>query len=250
MRNSVNKLLKNFVARLGLEATRSEYSFRSRRNTLIRVLEIDLVIDVGANEGQWASDVRSGNSDIPIVSFEPLTKAFSSLASAKGRDDKWSLVQAAAGAETGTLGIHVAANSVSSSFLPMLELHRNEAPGSETRSIEQVRVTTVDTEIGSAGTRIYLKADTQGYEFEVLKGSVKTLNRACAVELELSLVPLYAGSPSIWDAIRSMEIAGFTLCLLEPSFTATTHPQTLQLDAVFVRTSEMLSKHWPLPTPA
>ncbi len=60
----------------------------ARRRLLLR--EIAVVLDVGANEGQYGSWVRSVLS-FPgrIISFEPSNRTFNTLACAASGDTKW-----------------------------------------------------------------------------------------------------------------------------------------------------------------
>jgi hypothetical protein len=85
------------------------------------------------------------------------------------------------------------------------------------------------------GDRAFLKVDVQGYELEVLRGAEETLGQADAVEVELSLVPLYEGAPTAEEVTAHLEALGFTRRAQEPAWR---HPQTgevLQVDALFER---------------
>src|SRR2546423_8564507 len=64
--------------------------FLQRRLTLMKKSGIDLVIDVGANQGQFARTMRDQLSYRGrIVSFEPLTNAFAALRRAAAGDPSW-----------------------------------------------------------------------------------------------------------------------------------------------------------------
>ena len=90
----------------------------------------------------------------------------------------------------------MAANSISSSVLPMLQSHVDAAAGSQTIGTEVVAVIRLDDVTAGylrGAKAVLLKVDTQGFEWDVLDGAVETLGKVAAVQLELSLLPLYGG---------------------------------------------------------
>ena len=92
---------------------------------------VDLVFDVGANVGQFGSEIRTMGCAGRIVSFEPLSAAHARLSAAAKRDPAWSVhPRCAIGDHDGTVEINIAGNSVSSSILPMTEAHWSAAAGS------------------------------------------------------------------------------------------------------------------------
>lgn len=70
----------------------------ARRFALMEHLGIDLVLDVGANTGQYASSLRKAGYRAQIVSFEPLHRAYSRLARSAECDRRWRAVRLALGA--------------------------------------------------------------------------------------------------------------------------------------------------------
>ncbi len=80
-----------------------------------------------------------------------------------------------------------------------------------------------------------IKIDTQGYELEVLAGATGLLPQTMALQLELSLVPLYEGAPAFVDAVHYMESRGFELFSVAPGFKDRRSGRLLQMDGVFLR---------------
>jgi hypothetical protein len=68
---------------------------------------VHLVIDVGANSGQYASGLRAAGYAGRIVSFEPLSEPHGRLAAASSRDADWDCRQLALGRRPGTRTINV-----------------------------------------------------------------------------------------------------------------------------------------------
>lgn len=75
--------------------------------SLVRILDhhgIDVVLDVGANVGQYAARLRQGGWSGRIVSFEPLPDAHATLEAAAAPDALWEVApRMALGASTGTV---------------------------------------------------------------------------------------------------------------------------------------------------
>jgi hypothetical protein len=144
----------------------------------------------------------------------------------------------AMGDHAGEATLHVAGNSASSSMLEMLPAHLEAAPESRYVGDVQVRMSTLDDEIERhirADERLFVKVDAQGYEAYILAGATRSLDRIQGLQLELSLVPLYAGAPTLASLVREIEGHGFTLMSVEPGFIDVRSGQLLQVDGVFFR---------------
>ncbi len=216
-------------------------SFMSEnRNRLFRHYAIDLLLDVGANVGQYAIDMRKSGYGGRIVSFEPLTAAFKQLEAVAKGDDRWQLRNAAVGAECGTSTINIAGNSCSSSLLQMLPRHVNAAPESAYTGSESVTVETIDSVFdglkGSA-SHIFLKIDTQGFEYQVLQGARESLRNIIGIQAEGSLVPLYQGEMLFEPLVAHMSRVGYKLKFMEPGFCDPATGEMLQVDGLFFRQS-------------
>jgi FkbM family methyltransferase len=209
---------------------------------LLGHLEIDLVIDVGANDGGYAGALRRLGYGGQIVSFEPLSEPFARLRAAAEGDTRWEVVRSAVGDDEGEIVIHVAGNDgASSSALPMLETHLNAAPGAAYVTDETVPLHRLDGLLADRveGRRCFLKMDVQGFEHAVLDGATGLLSggRVLGVQAEMSLVPLYEGSMLWRETVDRMSGSGYELASLIPGFTDPTSGRLLQADGVFVRSS-------------
>lgn len=200
---------------------------------------VDLILDVGANAGQFSLELRSLGFRGHIVSFEPLSAAHASLERTAKSDNNWEVHRrCAVGDHDGEVEINVAGNSVSSSILPMLESHSSAAQGSAYIGVERVPLVRLDTVAPaylSDKRTAFLKIDTQGFEWHVIEGAMQVLPTFRGILCELSLVPLYEGQHLWMDVIDRLQSAGFTLWSLQPGFTDPRDGRTLQLDAIFFR---------------
>jgi FkbM family methyltransferase len=208
----------------------------ARLMQLMRTYETGLVLDVGANCGQYALDLRANGYGGRIVSFEPLESAFGELSRYAANDPDWETMRVALGAASGKNIINVAGNSTSSSLLGMLPAHEDAAPASKYVGAQEIEVVTLDQVLPRFGAwkgTIWLKIDTQGYEAEVLKGALGSLGRIGSIQLEMSLVPLYDGSETFEVMLKWMMERGFRLVGLQPGFTDPQTGRLLQVDGIF-----------------
>jgi FkbM family methyltransferase len=237
------KIIKGVCRRLGLEVHRynANASPTAQIVSALKNFGIDFVFDIGANRGQFASELRNGGYSGEIVSFEPLSAAHAALQIASKNDAKWCVYpRCALGDRNGEIEINVAGNSVSSSILPMLESHEKAAPLSVYQGTEIVNIKTLDAvaaEYSSIGRTSFLKIDTQGFEWQVLNGARDTLPNIRGVLLELTLSPLYEGQHLWRETIDRLESEGFLLWALQPGFTDPVDGRTLQADGIFFRQS-------------
>jgi FkbM family methyltransferase len=210
----------------------------ARRAKLMRSLDADVLLDVGANAGQYGIETRRGGFEGRIVSFEPLPDAYAELQRNCAEDAGWECRNYALGSEDGKSSINVAGNSYSSSLLPMADRHRDSAPESAYVGEVEIEVRTLDSiweELVPGGETAFLKLDVQGFEAEVLKGAAGSLDKVVGVQSELSLVPLYEGAPLYREIVDHLEGLGFRLAGLEPGFEDPDTGEMLQADGVFVR---------------
>ena len=77
---------------------------------------VSTLLDVGANTGYWAKEVRDSGFTGRIVSFEPQSKAYQQLQQMARDDNNWEVFHYALGDEDNNEQINISENSVSSSF--------------------------------------------------------------------------------------------------------------------------------------
>ena len=207
----------------------------------LRSRSFDLVLDVGANAGQFGRKLRDNGYTGRIVSFEPLQEPRTRLLAEAARDGKWEVAERAAiGDRDGEIEIHVSANSYSSSVLEVLDTHLRTAPESRYVGSERMPLRRLDAIAGGylrPESVTVLKIDTQGFEDKVLDGAAGILPRIAGIQLELSVVPLYAGQallPEMLDHLRNLD---FTMWGAWPALVEPDSGRLLQLDAIFFRST-------------
>jgi len=222
--------MKSWVRSLGFDVKRYDPTLRSpdeQRAWLLETRRVEIVIDVGANEGQWTRNLRRRGFSGRVVCFEPLSDAFEVLTErekhrvALGSQDEYGVV------------LHVAGNSQSSSLLAMADRHVAAAPTSAYVATEIVPLRRLDS-FDFAG-RVFLKIDAQGAEHEILEGAAETLRACVGVELELSFVELYEGQALASDLFEFMSAQGFQVLAAWPGYADPLSREMLQLNVIFAR---------------
>lgn len=207
---------------------------------LFQLSDLEYVLDVGANTGQYGLLARRCGFLGPIVSYEPLSKAHQALVARAASDRLWIVAdRVALGARTSHGNMNIAANSVSSSLLDMHARHLEAAPHSAYSGTEEVTIAALDDCIDQYITEAkhgLLKIDTQGYEIEVLRGAHRSLSdKIDAVQTELSLVELYEGQALILDVCNFLKQYGFNLRYIIPGLKDPENGSLLQLDGIFTK---------------
>jgi len=241
-------ILRKLLRRLGFDIVRYPYKhihrvvsisneWQENRFKLIHKNNIDLVLDVGANDGRYGLQLRDNGYTGQIISFEPLKEEFLSLKHKASNDPMWKAFNFALGDSNTNLFINVAGNSQSSSILDMGQVHQESAPESLYVGTQSVEVKALDDifEEFKNFKNIYMKLDVQGYEEKVFKGLVKNLSQIKAIQIEMSLVELYKGEKTFFDQCNFLLSNGFKLMSLEPGFFDPRSGQLLQTDGIWFR---------------
>ena len=213
--------------------------FVRQKMNLLKKFNIDLIFDIGANTGQYANELRSCGYKGRIISFEPLPDAYQKLKVNASEDSDWETFQIALGDTDGERFLHISENSYSSSFLDMLPRHFESAPDSVYTGMVKVPVFKVDSVFGqyyNEGRQLLIKIDTQGYERKVFEGCRQSLESIKGFQMELSLVPMYAGETLMQEMIDLMRKNGFKLQALGPGHQDYFTNEILQVEAIFYRT--------------
>jgi len=234
----VRGLVKTLGRRLGVEIAHYRPE-AARRATLIDRHHISLVLDVGANTGQYATELRDWGYRGEIISFEPLSAAFAQLELNASADPHWHCRRIALGPSPGRADLKVAQNSVSSSLLSMADRHVDAQPDSAVVAVEQVEVVALDSLglLEAYKGETLLKLDVQGYEEEVLRGAGESLANVRLVECELTVAPLYEGQALLGHMMNVLGRGGFELIALSPGFYDVSTGEILQYNGMFTNTA-------------
>lgn len=208
----------------------------ARRAKLLHSYNINQIVDIGANRGQYAQSLRELGYSGEIICFEPLSGAYSALKSWADIDGNVVAINSAVGDFDGEVDFNVAANSTSSSVLEMLPSHTEAAPHSKIERKERVSITRLDSvfeKYCDEKNNILLKIDTQGFEMSVLNGALDSLNKIKAIQIEMSFVPLYQGQALFPEVYSWLDSKGFQMVDVHPMFINPDTGEVLQVDGFF-----------------
>lgn len=198
-----------------------------------------LLIDIGGNVGNWASEFVSYFPKTEIIAFEPDPRANAKYAKRfKGRPGV-QLHQVALSALKGQATFHLAANTVYSSLEAYADTQSDR--GITMGSDCTVALETLDSfEINTAGyDATVLKIDVQGHEFEALLGAGTTLEKVDVVIGELSFASEYAGAePSFAPVCELLHTAGLHPAIFQ-CYGRQLGPHAFERDVVFVRRNRL-----------
>ena len=237
---NVVRAARRFLRKRGYDFVRYEPNTHAlaRLARLLRAYDIGVVLDVGANIGQYGMQLRDIGYTGRIVSFEPVRAAYRQLSEVARTDGAWTAINCALGDFDGRTEIHVAGNSQSSSVFPMLPAHLKSEPASQYVGSEEIEVRRLDScfhDLCSDTDNVLLKIDTQGFEKRVLEGAGQSLMAIRTIQLEMSLVPLYDGEALFDEMYRLVQSKGFHIVSIESNFADKHTGQLLQFDAIFHR---------------
>lgn len=210
----MNRVLRAIYKRLGII-----HLGRRRVRDLIDFIEdrkIDVVIDVGANIGQFGQSLRAGGYCGKIVSFEPVASEFQTLSKKAAADGNWEAHHCGLGAASGEAVIHVAELTVFSSILPSTSAAALHDSRTAIERNETIRIRTLDEVAASLAGNILLKIDTQGYERQVIDGGPQTVSRAKGILMELPIIHVYEGEWQFHEALKFMSDVGFVPAQIQP----------------------------------
>jgi FkbM family methyltransferase len=222
---SARRAVRSLLRRAGLDLVRypPRTDEQSHLTALFDALGVTCVLDVGAHVGNYAGGLRDLGYEGRIVSFEPVESNAGALR--ERIDERWIVVQAALGAESGRRAIKLAAGGQQHSFLAPSEYGtRILATVMATVGEEEVDVIRLDDVFGEyvrPGEQVFLKLDTQGWDGEALRGAERSLDSIAALQVELPLQRTYDGQPDYlellgWLRERAFEPTGVFPFLSDP----------------------------------
>lgn len=196
----------------------------------------DVLVDVGANVGQFSLAFRHYNPNARIYGFEPLAGPAQIYQRLFLRDPNVTLAQVALGAERGINDIFVSSRSDSSSLRDIGDLQVKYFPGTQLSSKKKIQVEVLD-QLGLPlvrTERVLLKIDVQGFETEVLRGAFETLKFVAYIYCECSFVELYKQQSKADSIVALLGMQGFELVGVY-NISYSSAGQSLQGDFLFSR---------------
>lgn len=236
----LKKLIKRQIEKAGYRIIKPNLrqDHLLRRMKLLDTYEINKILDVGANTGQYASIIRNAGFNGKIMSFEPLSAAYKTLKNNSNSDYNWEALNFGLGNFDGESLINISGNTESSSFLNMLPAHIRIRPESKFVGTEKVNIKKLDSifnNLVNEGDTVFLKIDAQGYEYNILEGARNSLNNIEGLQIEMSIEQLYEGEKLICEMIGYLGAKGYKLMSIEPGSVDYSTGQMFQVDGIFFK---------------
>ena len=213
---------------------------------LFKNRSISLVIDVGANRGQFGKYIRSLGYKGLILSFEPFPESFQMLSETSKDDRNWRVYKVALGSQPAFKSFNFYKDSAFNSFLAgdgsQSERYANRFEDSGSIEVEIKTFDSVWSQIKEKvnANEVFLKLDTQGYDLEVFKGISEIRNQIKYLITEMSVIPIYKGMPSYIEALNYFEREGFKpMAFIPVSRNHNAKAQLIEFDCLLVRDGQL-----------
>ncbi len=213
------KLHRRLASHLGydLQKFNKQLLLETHLSSLLPLLEIDLVIDVGANQGQFARMLRDEVGYVGTIhSFEPLPDAYLALQIASHLDAGWHVHNVVLGDCDSTLkrngshhskfsSVHDVNARSGAKFRKGIAVARSaSAPVRRLDSLLEELVPDI------LDRRAYLKMDTQGHDKWVFEGLGNLARRFMGLQSALSVMGI-EGVPDYVEMLDLYRSNGFEL---------------------------------------
>lgn len=247
MKPKIKQKLRDIGRKAGLEIRISGANSRDDLRLLhfLNLKKIDTVLDVGANDGEFAKMLLATGFKGRIISFEPLPGAYSALTAAAKAFENWLVApRLALSDENGTARFNVTQGDTSSSLLEPLDSFISDTPQVKVSEVIEVPTRRLDDLDGLEFTpsRTLLKLDVQGGEAKVLAGAEQSLRSMAGILSEMSLMPLYAGQPD-WESINQIITRhGFEIWDVWPGYRSPSTRRLTQIDGLYFRRNSNLGR--------
>lgn len=236
---SYKKYIHRFTRSLGFDfyTLKDKSDGELLRLRWLKEMNIKTVLDIGANEGQFALLIRKLLPQVAICSFEPIPACYAKLVKKFNNDMTFKAFNVAIGDKAETIEMNINDFSPSSSLLEIDELHVQNFKHTVNSVRQQIPVKTLD------GLRAELdlvkpymvKIDTQGYEDKVIKGGQEVLAGAEVIFVELSYRTLYKEQVLFDDIYNDLVRLGFQYHGNSEELLSPINGAVLQSDGIFIK---------------
>ena len=243
LKYKIKGIIKLFFEKLGiivkrLDATNDE---ATQIASYLSLNNIKLVLDIGANKGQFAKSILKKNSNYKVLSIEPIESCHEELLKESKKFKNWSIYEkfVAISDKKSIKDFYITRNNHSSSLLNPIysdDLDKRIKKAHEVVREEKIKTITVkelidNTDIDPNFT--CLKLDIQGMEFQVINSVLNDKIRFKNIIIEASLEPLYQGEKNFEDLKKILFKNGYKIDILRNSLVSEKNFKTLQLNVCF-----------------
>jgi FkbM family methyltransferase len=207
----------------------------TEHRSALQGLDLDQIVDIGANRGQFALISRQTFPKAFIYSFEPLEEPSQVFRKVFEKDERVKLKICAIGSEKKIGNIHISRDDDSSSLLKIGKKQTTLFPGSAEIATREVNILPLVDALSAItiSTASLLKIDVQGYEMDAILGCRELLTQFNYIYIECSFIELYIGQALAHEVIAFLQKSGFNLMGIYNVF-YDHHGLAIQADFMFI----------------
>ncbi|MFK8184198.1 MAG: FkbM family methyltransferase [Phormidesmis sp.] len=243
MKNKLKQLLSLWNLEIHNTVYRRQHELETKKQKTkwLENLNIKTVIDIGANDGDFAVRINEICPNAAIYSFEPLGDCYQQLLTRTQHISRFEAFNSALGEKEEILKFFRNDFTPSSSFLEMDDLHKQSFTQTQNSRAVDIHVKRLDSFKDKIALEkpVLLKIDVQGYEEKVIKGGLEVLREADILIVEASMVKLYKEQMLFDDMYKLLTGLGFVYQGEISQIRNPSDGRILQVDAIFIRQSAL-----------
>lgn len=203
----------------------------------LKEFDFKTILDIGANEGQFADKMHAVFPSATIYSFEPIPETFSILQKNFEKIPQIKPVNLAIGDVPGEIEFNKNESTASSSFLEMTSQHTDNFYFAVETAPIKVKVDSLENAMKDKSIvfPLLIKIDVQGFEEKVIKGGMEVIKKADLVFCEVSFVELYKGQSLFEKTFQTFKDLGFVYVGSIEQLRSPGTNHILQADAIFIK---------------
>ena len=216
----------------------ADFSVKSEiSQSWLKEIGFKTIIDIGANEGQFASKMRKLFPNAMVYSFEPIPDVHKKLSSQFNGDKNFISYNCALGDKDENKEINLNEYNPSSSLLKMGEIHKKHFDFARKETSCPIVVRRLDDLISaeSLSKPVLIKIDVQGFEDHVINGGKEVISFCRMIIIEVSFKELYIGQPLFDDIYKLLCSMGFKYSGNYEQLISPDDGSILQADAIFLK---------------
>ncbi len=174
--------------------------------------DVRTILDIGANNGEFAEFLSTYFDAQQTIAIEPLPKCAAEIRKRKKAIKNLTVFECALSDHQSRAVLFENAYAPASSLLSVSKISKDEFPQTAVNQGEvEVAVCRLDDliDLDILEKKILIKIDVQGFEDKVIRGGKKIFSSANFVLIEMSFVPMYDGQPLFEEVHELFVSMGF-----------------------------------------
>jgi FkbM family methyltransferase len=236
---NIIKSFRKGIHHLGFDVIKypNQDTIGKRLVSILNETQVDLILDIGANKGQFGQSIFSSGYGGKILSFEPVSFVYKTLLDNSKAVPNWLVYERCCiGDQEGENTINVSNLVGNSSVLDMKSTQFNvkQSHYVSKEIVKQITLETLnnDSTIKEA-KNVFLKMDIQGFEHFVLSNLHKANYNIVGFYIELSLVKLYDNQEDYLYICNFLKQFDYDLIFVEPE--SIRSGRMIQFNGVFLK---------------